>query len=44
MGPAPVDGTWHATYWVAEWPRTDVGPDFLGPLLFVVGAGARCRW
>ena len=28
-----VDGTWHATYWVAEWPRTDVGPDFLGPLL-----------
>ena len=39
MGMAPewgrlrVDGTWHATYWVAEWPRTDVGPDFLGPLL-----------
>jgi len=28
-----VDGTWHATYWVAEWPRTDAGPDFLGPLL-----------
>ncbi len=28
-----VDGTWHATYWVAEWPRTDVGADFLGPLL-----------
>jgi hypothetical protein len=28
-----VDGTWHATYWVAEWPRTDSGPDFLGPLL-----------
>lgn len=28
-----VDGTWHATYWVAEWPRRDVGPDFLGPLL-----------
>jgi len=23
----------HATYWIAEWPRTDVGPDFLGPLL-----------
>jgi hypothetical protein len=30
---AHVDGTWHATYWVAEWPRRDVGPDFLGPLL-----------
>ncbi len=28
-----ADGTWHTTYWVAEWPRTDVGPDFLGPLL-----------
>jgi hypothetical protein len=27
------DGTWHATYWVAEWPRVDVGPDFLAPLL-----------
>lgn len=32
-GRVRVDGTWHATYWVAEWPRTDVGPDFLGPLL-----------
>jgi len=28
-----ADGTWHTTYWVSEWPRTDVGPDFLGPLL-----------
>ena len=28
-----VDGDWHATYWVAEWPRTEVGPDFLQPLL-----------
>jgi hypothetical protein len=28
-----ADGTWHTTYWVAEWPRTDTGPDFLGPLL-----------
>jgi hypothetical protein len=28
-----ADATWHATYWVAEWPRTDTGPDFLGPLL-----------
>ena len=29
-----TDGTWHANYWVAEWPRVDVHPDFLGPLLF----------
>jgi hypothetical protein len=28
-----VDGTWHATYWISEWPRTEVGPDFLGPVL-----------
>jgi Putative type VII ESX secretion system translocon, EccE len=32
-GRVRVDGTWHATFWVAEWPRTDVGPDFLAPLL-----------
>jgi hypothetical protein len=30
-----IDSTWHATYWVAEWPRTDTGPDFLGPLLLL---------
>jgi hypothetical protein len=30
-----VDGTWHVTYWVAEWPRADVGPDFLAPLLLM---------
>ena len=30
-----VDGTWHATYWVSEWPRADVTPEFLGPLLFL---------
>ncbi len=29
-----TDGTWHATYWIAEWPRVDVTPDFLAPLLF----------
>ena len=28
-----TDGAWHATYWVSEWPRIDVGPDFLTPLL-----------
>lgn len=28
-----TDDFWHATYWIAEWPRIDVGSDFLGPLL-----------
>jgi hypothetical protein len=28
-----ADATWHATYWIAEWPRVDVGPEFLAPLL-----------
>jgi hypothetical protein len=27
----------HRTYWVREWPRTEVGPDWLAPLLL------RCR-
>jgi hypothetical protein len=40
--PMATEATWsdfvtddvrHATYWVAEWPRVDVGPDFLSPLL-----------
>lgn len=30
-----VDGTWHRTYWISEWPRLEVGPDFLGPLLLM---------
>jgi hypothetical protein len=29
-----TDATWHATYWIAEWPRVEVTPDFLGPILF----------
>ena len=28
-----TDGVWHATYWIAEWPRMEVGADFLAPLL-----------
>jgi type VII secretion protein EccE len=28
-----ADGAWHTTYWIAEWPRVPVGPDFLAPLL-----------
>lgn len=27
------DDAWHRTYWIAEWPRIDVEPDFLAPLL-----------
>ena len=32
------DGMRHATYWIAEWPRVDVGPDFLSPLLLATTA------
>lgn len=28
-----VEGTWYATFWIGEWPRVEVGPDFLAPLL-----------
>ena len=28
-----TDEAWHATFWVAEWPRSEVGPDFLAPIL-----------
>lgn len=28
-----TDSAVHATFWIAEWPRIDVGPDFLAPLL-----------
>lgn len=28
-----TDSGWHATYWISEWPRIDVEPDFLAPLL-----------
>ncbi len=39
-----TDGTWHATYWIAEWPRVDVTPDFLGPLLFSPAAPVGRQW
>jgi hypothetical protein len=32
-----IDGRWHAVYWVSEWPRLDVGPDFMAPFLLVGG-------
>jgi hypothetical protein len=35
-----TDENWHATYWIAEWPRVDVGPDFLAPIL--LGPLRRC--
>jgi hypothetical protein len=28
-----IDGLLHTTFWVAEWPRTEVRSDFLAPLL-----------
>ncbi len=27
------DSAFHASYWIAAWPRSDVGPAFLAPLL-----------
>jgi hypothetical protein len=35
-----TDGAWHVTYWVEEWPRIEVGPDVLVPLL-LGGQGRR---
>lgn len=35
-----VDDGWHATYWVAEWPRVEVGPGFMVPLLMSRGRQA----
>lgn len=32
-----TDATWHATYWIAEWPRCEVGGGFLLPVLLVPG-------
>lgn len=29
-----VDQSWHQTFWVAEWPRTEVRTGFLEPLLY----------
>lgn len=29
-----IDESWHQTFWVAEWPRTDVRTGFLEPLLY----------
>ena len=34
-----TDGCFHVTYWVSEWPRSEVGPGVLLPLL--IGSGRR---
>ena len=34
-----ADAGWLATFWIAEWPRIDVGPDFLAP--FVLSSDVR---
>ncbi len=28
-----TDSAYHATYWISSWPRSDVGPMFMAPLL-----------
>jgi hypothetical protein len=33
-----TDGALHATYWISEWPRVDVGADFLMPLVLTTTA------
>lgn len=33
-----ADGSLHRTYWIAEWPRLEVGPNWLEPLLLHAGA------
>src|SRR2546430_13302662 len=35
-----TDGGMHRPYWIAEWPRLEVGPSWLEPLL-LYGAGVR---
>jgi len=31
------DSAWHAVYWISEWPRSQVYPGFLAPLLLTTG-------
>jgi hypothetical protein len=46
MGPAATeeswshfhsDSAWHTTWWISSWPRSEVGPMFLVPLLMAAG-------
>jgi hypothetical protein len=36
-----VDGSWHRTYWVSEWPRLQQHPDWMEPVLAFAGVGSR---
>ncbi len=36
-GQVKVDRAYHACYWVAEWPRLEVGPNWLEPVLLHAG-------
>jgi hypothetical protein len=47
MGPLADEASWsryrtdsafHTTYWISSWPRSDVGPMFLAPLLMQTSA------
>jgi hypothetical protein len=33
-----TDSAFHASYWIASWPRSDVGPMFMAPLLMQTNA------
>lgn len=46
MGPAATEESWshyrtdsacHTTWWISSWPRSDVGPMFMVPLLMAAG-------
>lgn len=37
MQRARVDGSWHRSYWVAEWPRLELHPAWMEPLLLHAG-------
>jgi hypothetical protein len=46
MGPAAAeeswshyrtDSAWHSTWWISSWPRSEVGPMFMVPLLMQTG-------
>jgi hypothetical protein len=32
-----VDGSWHRSYWIAEWPRLELHPAWMEPLLLHAG-------
>jgi len=32
-GSVRCDGSWHTTFWISQWPRGEVDPDILAPLV-----------